>query len=92
MNTQDLMKMTDKQRERYWQKKRQEEYDKRQKSIDALTNEQRKAIERIYEMARDIVHQGLYEGGPRYIYCDTFHELDSAVEIVCREFNLRDKE
>ena len=83
-----LENMTQDERLAYWAKQQEAERKDRQKAIDALSTEQLLAVHTMYKLAKDIVDEALYGAGVRYIYCDTFNQLEDTVQIINRQFNM----
>ena len=72
----------------YWARVREKERDARQVRLDNLSPEQLLAVHRMYKLSRELVHEALYGAGVRYIYCDTFNELEDTIEIIRNQFNM----
>jgi len=82
--------MTDKERRAYWEKQHADEKKKRKQLADQVPPSLLALVKELESVAQDMARQGLYEGGVRYIYCDTFHELERKADSVRREFCLDD--
>jgi hypothetical protein len=88
--TKKLENMTQDERIAYWDKQRANEKKQRKQLADQVPASLLALVKELESVAQDMARQGLYEGGPRYIYCDTFHELERKADSVRREFCLDD--
>lgn len=57
-------------------KQKKKEKKKRQDDMKKIPVAYIEAMKNLAECSQEIAHCALYEGGPRYIYCDTFHLLE----------------
>ena len=92
MSKKKLENMNTDERLAYWAKVREKEQSKRQARLDNLSEEQLLAVQRMYKLSKDIVQEALYGAGVRYIYCDTFNELEDTIEVIRNQFNIGEKE
>lgn len=88
MSKKKLENMSTDERIAYWAKVRETERNARQVRLDNLSPEQLLAVHRMYKLSRELVHEALYGAGVRYIYCDTFNELEDTIEIIRNQFNM----
>jgi hypothetical protein len=88
MSKKKLENMSTDERIEYWARVREKERDARQVRLDNLSPEQLLAVHRMYKLSRELVHEALYGAGVRYIYCDTFNELEDTIEIIRNQFNM----
>ena len=88
MSKKKLENMNTDERIAYWAKKQQAERDARQVRLDNLSPEQLLAVHRMYKLSRELVHEALYGAGVRYIYCDTFNELEDIIQVIHNQFNM----
>jgi hypothetical protein len=75
----------------YWAKVRETERNARQVRLDNLSPEQLLAVHTMYKLSKDIVEEALYGAGVRYIYCDTFNELENTISVMRNQFNMGDE-
>lgn len=88
MSKKKLENMNTDERIAYWAKKQQAERDARQVRLDNLSPEQLIAVHKMYKLSKEIVDEALYGAGVRYIYCDTFNELDDITQVIHNQFNM----
>lgn len=92
MSKKKLENMNTDERIEYWAKVREKEQSERQTRLDNLSEKQLLAVQKMYKLSKDIVQEALYGAGVRYIYCDTFNELEDTIEVIRNQFNIGDKE
>ena len=90
MSKKKLENMNTDERIAYWAKKQQAERDARQVRLDNLSPEQLIAVHKMYKLSKEIVDEALYGAGVRYIYCDTFNELEDVTGVIRNQFNMGD--
>ena len=88
MSKKKLENMSTDERIAYWAKKQQAERDARQVRLNNLSPEQLIAVHKMYKLSKEIVDEALYGAGVRYIYCDTFNELEYVTEAIRNQFNM----
>lgn len=91
MSKKKIENMNTDERIAYWARVRETERNARQVRLDNLTPEQLLAVHTMYKLSKDIVGEALYGAGVRYIYCDTFNELDNTIQAVRNQFNMDDE-
>jgi|DEB0MinimDraft_10_1074344.scaffolds.fasta_scaffold124367_1 hypothetical protein len=90
MSKKKLENMNTDERIAYWAKVRETERNARQVRLDNLTPEQLLAVHNMYKLSKDLVQEALYGAGVRYIYCDTFNELEDTIQVIRDQFNMGD--
>ena len=77
-----IQNMTDDERIEYYKKQRIKETIERVKVAKQVPEHLAKAAEELALLANEVACDALYNGGPRYIACDLFHELENkALEV-----------
>ena len=91
MSKKKLENMNTDERIEYWAKVQEKERDARQVRLDNLSPEQLLAVHNMYKLSKDLVNEALYGAGVRYIYCDTFNELENTISVMRNQFNMGDE-
>jgi hypothetical protein len=92
MSKKKLENMSTDERIEYWAKVREKERDARQVRLDNLSPEQLLSVYKMYKLSKEITFEALNGAGVRYIYCDTFNELEDTIEAVRNQFNMEEME
>ena len=82
--------MTQDERTAYWEKQRADELKMRRQQVDKVPAELLAHVQKLHELASDVAHDALYNGGVRYLSCDQLQQLEHAADTVSREFCLGD--
>ena len=82
--TKKVENMTDDERIEYYKKQRIKEAIERVKVARKVPDHLAEAVEKLTLLANEVACDALYNGGPRYISCDMFHELEDQVIKVRR--------
>ena len=77
-----LENMTQDERIAYYTKIREKEQRQRKKIADQVPPQLYVQVQELVSLANEIACDGLYNGGPRYISCDLFHQLEQQADTV----------
>ena len=77
-----LENMTQDERIAYYTKIREKEQRQRKKIADQVPPQLYVQVQELVSLANEIACDGLYNGGPRYISCDLFHQLEQQADKV----------
>ena len=80
--TKKLENMTQKELIAHYEKMRVKEQRERKKIADQIPAELSVQVKELVALANEVACDGLYNGGPRYISCDLFHQLEDQAEKV----------
>ena len=74
--------MTPEERYAHYAKIRAKEQRERKKIADQVPPQLYVQVQELVLLANEIACDGLYNGGPRYISCDLFHQLEDQADKV----------
>ena len=77
-----LENMTPDERYEHYSKMRVKEQRERKKIADQIPVELSVQVKELVALANEVACDGLYNGGPRYIPCDLFHQLEDQANKV----------
>ena len=77
-----LENMTPDERYEHYSKMRVKEQRERKKIADQIPAELSVQVKELVALANEVACDGLYNGGPRYIPCDLFHQLEDQADKV----------